>query len=177
MKPKYLITFLFVLLIILIASNAASAKSKSYSKNGLFFPITGSTKTMKIRNDAKGGGNFGDSRGNRLHEGVDIGISKGQTIYSPIDGRITRTFNAYSGDYFYKGIEIVGTGNYEGKTVKLMYMTTTKEGQTVRAGDKIGKAQSIKAKYGSGMDDHIHFEVLEYGEKIDPTFLIFNISI
>ena len=38
---------------------------------------------QRIRNDATGSGNFGASRGNRLHNGVDIESAQGEVVYAP----------------------------------------------------------------------------------------------
>ena len=83
MKKKYVMV-LFVLLIIVIASNSAAAKGNRISKKGLCFPITGSTKTLIVRDDSQGGGDWHDSRGDRKHKGIDLRMNGDEFVYSPI---------------------------------------------------------------------------------------------
>ncbi|UUC45590.1 M23 family metallopeptidase [Flavobacterium cerinum] len=123
---------------------------------------------QKIRGcDAHGCGSFGASRGGRTHNGVDVVVTPGQNIVSPISGTITRFPYPYKGDFNYKGIEIKNS-EY---TVMIFYMNTTVLANTkVTAGQTIGKAQNIAAKYGNGMTPHVHIEVRDSkGNLINPT--------
>lgn len=120
--------------------------------------------------DGFGCGAFGAKRGDRIHQGVDIPTSKGETVYSPISGTVTRFPFPYGDDARYTGIEIKN-GTY---TVKIFYIkATVPAGAEIRQGQPIANAQDIAAKYGSGMTNHIHVEVRETqtGKLIDPTNL------
>ena len=122
---------------------------------------------MTVRNDAMGHGHFMASRsgGSRQHKGIDYEVVKGQAIYSPISGKVTRTAQPYANDKKYSGI-VIQNNRY---VVKIFYMKTDLSliGQNVVVGQKIGLAQSISEKYSSAMKDHIHIEVYEDG-KIVP---------
>jgi peptidoglycan LD-endopeptidase LytH len=129
-------------------------------------------KNMKIRKDSKGDGAFWASRIGRYHEGVDLVCQEGETVYSPIDGKITRKAYPYSNDRNYEGCVI-----FDDKTqteVKLFYMVTNKVGQVVKQGDEIGKCQAINRKYGGGMINHLHLEIREEGVLINPEEIYFK---
>lgn len=115
-----------------------------------------------IRNDSHGLGHFGAPRGGgtRKHEGVDITVTPGQPVPSPIDGEVIRTGNAYGTDN--KGLRsthIRGTGNYAGITVKILYVDNVnlKKGSIVKAGVPMGKAQDVRIKHGNRMLPHAHY--------------------
>lgn len=128
------------------------------------------TKSNKIRQcDPFGCGTFLASRGTRKHEGEDYAIAPGENVHSPISGTVTRIAYPYASDLSYKGIEIKN----EEMTVKIFYMLATVAiGKTVKAGDVIGMAQNISAKYGTSMVNHIHVEIRnKAGKLIQPSTL------
>lgn len=122
--------------------------------------------------DGQGCGHYGASRdgSTRTHAGVDIAVSPYSSIYSPMDGYVTRMYNVYTDTTEYKGIEISGTGLYSGYSMKIMYMQpdTAMIGQYVYRYDILGYAQDISARY-SGITPHVHIEVYQNGVRIDPT--------
>ena len=116
--------------------------------------------------DPLGDGSFGASRGNRKHKGIDIVASPGETIFSPITGKVTRFPIPYADDSRYTGIEITNS-TYR---IMIFYMKANVSiGSTVIAGQSIGVAQNISAKHGSAMKNHVHYEVYKNGVLIDPT--------
>ncbi|MFY0481674.1 M23 family metallopeptidase [Flavobacterium sp. PLA-1-15] len=120
--------------------------------------------------DGFGCGSFGASRGDRVHQGIDIPTVKGETIFSPISGTVTRFPFPYGDDLRYTGIEIKN----EIYSVKIFYLkATVPAGAIVKQGQAIATAQDIAAKYGSGMTNHIHLEVRQTptGQIIEPTNL------
>ena len=120
--------------------------------------------------DGFGCGSFGASRGNRVHQGIDIPAKKGETVFSPISGTVTRFPFPYGDDLLYTGIEIKN----ETYSVKIFYLkATVPAGAIIQQGQPIATAQDIAAKYGNGMTNHIHLEVRETrtGTIIDPTNL------
>lgn len=114
---------------------------------------------MIIRMDSSGSGKFGSSRGGgtRAHAGVDYLVVPGETIYSPVDAVVVRSAKPYANDPNYSGL-VLQNSDFE---FKLFYMKGTPGiiGKTVRAGDPIGTAQDISAKYGGSMQPHIHLEM------------------
>lgn len=120
--------------------------------------------------DVFGCGSFGASRGDRLHQGIDIPTVKGEIVFSPISGTVTRFPFPYGDDLRFTGIEIKN----ETYSVKIFYLkATVPAGATVKQGQAIAAAQDITVKYGSGMTNHIHLEVrqTQTGQIIDPTNL------
>lgn len=157
MKKKHIIIGASAILIYLLMSNSNKAFAKPTASN-------------KIRQcDPFGCGTYLASRGNRKHEGEDYSISPGESVFSPISGTVTRIAYPYASDMSYKGVEIKN----DELTVKIFYMVTTaKIGSTVKAGDLIGTAQNIAAKYGSTMVNHIHVEIRnKEGKLIQPSTL------
>lgn len=116
--------------------------------------------------DSHGCGSFGASRGDRKHAGVDVVVTPGTKIVSPISGKVIRYPFPYAGDISYKGILIEN----EQYSVKIFYLNPTAIQNTiVKQGDAIGTAQNIAAKYSPGMTNHIHVEVRDRaGNLLNP---------
>lgn len=97
---------------------------------------------------------------NRMHYGIDIGASYGTDIYAADGGYVTTS--TYSSGY----------GNYvmidhgDGRYTLYAHMTSryVEEGDVVLQGDVIG----IVGSTGVSTGPHIHFEVYEGGERVDP---------
>ena len=115
------------------------------------------TASAKMRGcDKHGCGTFNAARGNHSHQGEDYIVAPGESVFSPISGTVTRFPRPYANDSDYTGIEIKN----EKYDVKIFYMTPMVSiAKTVLAGDRIGIAQNIAAKYTRGMTNHIHVEV------------------
>jgi len=115
---------------------------------------------IKIRMDASGSGRFGSSRGggSRQHNGVDLEVTKGQPIYAPFAGTITKQAYPYENDRKFTGLHLT---RQDGIKVKMFYMLPKPGliGKAVTAGQEIGRAQDISEKYGAPMKPHIHVEV------------------
>lgn len=128
------------------------------------------TQTLRLRgNDPTGYGHFGASRGKRKHNGTDYCTEPNEPIFAPIDGKI-RIGYPYQSSKQMKLIEI----SQEDISVKIMYVAPiVKNGQNVQAGDLIGYAQNIAQYWRSDkMKNHIHVEIRQKGELIDPEKVI-----
>jgi murein DD-endopeptidase MepM/ murein hydrolase activator NlpD len=139
----------------------------------IFYPVT--SPYQKMRNDVKGDGFFGASRGNRMHNGLDIIITPGSAVYSPIEGVLFRKAYPYGtahGNEEWEGLVIVGVGDYKGYEVKIFYTRPFVIGDYVFPGDIVGVAQDISRKYSPAMIDHVHVEVRRNGMLIDPATLL-----
>lgn len=123
--------------------------------------------------DKWGSGSFGAPRGARQHNGVDISVSLGEAVLSPIDAKLVRIAYPYATDLSLTGVLLEGVGRHAGFTVKIFYMAPemSKIGTQVVAGERIGAAQSLLTKY-PGIRNHIHLEVRQNGVVIDPQTLI-----
>ena len=124
---------------------------------------------IKIRMDASGSGRFGSSRGggSRLHNGVDLEVIKGQPIYAPFAGTITKQAYPYADDRKFTGLHLTRA---DGIKVKMFYMLPKPGliGKAVTAGQEIGRAQDISEKYGAPMKPHIHVEVWNGNTLMNP---------
>lgn len=131
---------------------------------------------IKIRMDAAGSGRFGSSRGggSRLHNGVDLEVVKGQPIYAPLSGTITKQAYPYADDRKFTGLHLT---TKEGIKVKMFYMKPLAGliGKAVTAGQLVGNAQDISEKYGAPMKPHIHVEVWNGTTLMNPEEF-FNIT-
>lgn len=143
----------------------------------LIYLIMKNTKTKlakltllnKIRGcDAFGCGNFGANRSGHKHQGIDIVTNPSETIFSPIDGEFKRLAYPYANDKNYKGMVLVN----DEIEIKIFYVNPTiPTGLKIKKGQPIAKSQNIAKKYGVSMVNHIHFEVRNGNELIDPTNL------
>ena len=157
MKKKWLIPIGIVVVLLLLSTKKAFAQV---------------VPSMRIRGcdpDSLGCGSFGASRTGHKHQGIDLVVAKGQPVYSPIYGTVTRFPFPYGDDLRYTGVEIKNAGH----SIKLFYISPTViAGDIVNAGEQIGTAQDIAAKYSPKMTNHVHLEVRDAtGKILDPTNL------
>ncbi len=112
---------------------------------------------MGIRVDLEGDGNYGASRGTRLHKGVDYICREGQDIIAPFNMLITRIAKPKNAS------PLSGIVWQKGKSLgKMFYFKPDNNliGKPVYKGDVIGVAQSVSKDYKlPNMLDHIHFQV------------------
>jgi peptidoglycan LD-endopeptidase LytH len=117
-------------------------------------------------NDTFGSGDFGASRdgGKREHEGVDYVIAPGAAVHAPISGEVARLGYAYRGEGGYRIVEIV---NSETKIkARVLYVAPTVEvGDVVVAGQEIGAAQDLNARY-PGITNHVHVELRDPQQRL-----------
>lgn len=103
-------------------------------------------------------------RRRRVHNGLDIKVEKGDTIYAAFDGKVRITAYQRRGYGHYvvirhnNGIETL----YAHLSKKLVI-----ENQNVKAGEPIGLGGNTGRSTGS----HLHFETILLGKCIDPALL------
>ena len=124
--------------------------------------------------DGYGCGHHGARRdgGRRRHDGADYVSRPGQPVVSPADGRVQRVSMPYKDDDRYSGVLIRGS---DGNAVNVWYIAPDAGvvGNDVAAGDRIGVAQDLRAKYGAAMTNHVHVRITNpAGGAIDPATLI-----
>lgn len=137
-------------------------------------PLSNPIDGGKVRQpDRWGSGEFDAPRGPRRHQGVDIAARVGDTVMSPIQGKVERKSFPYANDLRYSGVFIRGRGEHQGLVVKLFYVTPAPRvvGRIVGPGDVIGFVQDLQAKY-PGITNHVHLEVRRNGIVIDPLSLM-----
>jgi murein DD-endopeptidase MepM/ murein hydrolase activator NlpD len=120
---------------------------------------------LGIRSDPGGDGHFGASRGNRKHEGLDFLCAPGQIVRAVIPGKLVSAY-PYAGDVIFAGCRLWG----KDFMAKMFYFIPHKHliNEDVLAGEEIGIAQDISAKYGGGMLPHLHVGLY----KLNPTLLV-----
>lgn len=124
-----------------------------------------------LRSDVQGDGAFGAPRGAHTHKGVDLLATPGLFVKLSVPGTVTQIGYAYNDDTRYNSYHI-DLGN--DTTLKLLYVSPLfKVGDTIQAGQTIGTMQNITAKWGKTMKNHLHVEMYQDGELIDPTTYLF----
>ncbi len=121
--------------------------------NKIVNPIPGGT----IRNDRKGFGHFGARRGKRRHGGLDILAAPGTDVISPITGTVSKVAGQiYKQTSQFKYVEITGSGEHQGMTVRLFYVDAAglPKGRKLKAGQTvIGRVQDIAAFHNKNVID------------------------
>lgn len=124
-----------------------------------------------IRSDSEGDGNFGASRGNRTHQGVDLVVKEGDQVKAPENGTIRRKAYPYANDLRWKGLILDSDSGIE---YRIYYLTPDDRliGKKVSKGDVIGIAQDISKKYTNKMTPHIHVETRLSGQLFNPAEIL-----
>lgn len=103
-------------------------------------------------------------RRRRVHNGIDVKVERGDTIYAAFDGKIRitayqrRGYGHYVVIRHHNGIETL----YAHLSKKLVEVN-----ENVKAGDPIG----IGGNTGRSSGPHLHFETLLLGKCLDPALL------
>lgn len=123
--------------------------------------------------DAYGAGFYGASRaaGARRHRGADYVAEPGEIVRAPISGVVERIGFAYRGDQRYRYVELASEDRT--RDVRVLYVGPLVQlGAVVRAGEPIGRAQDLSARYPRGITNHVHVEMRENGALADPANLL-----
>lgn len=125
---------------------------------------------MTIRHDAKGSGHFGAPRsGARHHSGVDLLGKVGDPVYAVRSGWV-REARFHKGFGYYVEID-------HGHAFTTLYAHLSR--MDVRRGDRVRQGQRIGSIGKSGnarsklVEAHLHFELRQNGEPIDPLKITF----
>jgi len=99
---------------------------------------------------------------NKLHKGADFAAPRGTPIYAAGDGVIVKQYRSGSyGNY----IQIKHNGAWQTAYAHMNgFADGMREGRTVRQGEIIGYVGST----GNSTGPHLHYEVLENGQAVDP---------
>ena len=106
----------------------------------------------------------------RLHSGIDMTAHKGTPIYATGDG-VVRIAGRSSEGYSGYGIVALVDHGYGFQTL-YAHMQSVK----VRVGQKVKRGEQIGTVGSSGMSsgNHLHYEVIQNGKKVDPVYYFFN---
>ena len=103
-------------------------------------------------------------RRRRVHNGLDVKVQKGDTIYAAFDGKVRITAYQRRG---YGHFVVIRHNN----GIETLYAHLSKklvsENQNVKAGEPIGLGGNTGRSTGS----HLHFETILLGKCIDPALL------
>lgn len=143
----------------LIAAPMALAQGLSTATSSVF------THAVIVDDHAKISYRFGKVHGPDAdkqiwHSGVDIKAPKYTKIYAPADAKVLQSTNKR--DYG-NTVDILLE---DGRKLRFaqMYKSLVHKGQHIKAGDLIGKV----GESGSAFGTHLHFEVFQDGEHVDP---------
>ena len=106
----------------------------------------------------------------RLHSGIDMTAPKGTPISATGDG-VVRIAGRSSEGYSGYGIVALVDHGYGFQTL-YAHMQSVK----VRVGQKVKRGEQIGTVGSSGMSsgNHLHYEVIQNGKKVDPVYYFFN---
>lgn len=106
----------------------------------------------------------------RLHSGIDITAPKGTPVYATGDGVVRVAGRNTQGLAGYGIVAVVDHG-YGFQTL-YAHMGDVK----VRVGHKVKRGEQIGTVGSSGMSTgvHLHYEVIQNGNKVDPVYYFFN---
>jgi hypothetical protein len=127
--------------------------------------------------DSFGCGNYGASRTGGTHWGWDVRCNGGATVYAPFAGTIVRRANPYGdGSCCDTGFQIDGNGSWAGHSVMIFYCHPDRVSMpsAVSRGQALATHRGLHCGcYGTGMTDHIHYQMTYNGVRIDPASFIF----
>lgn len=166
----------------------AKAKAKTLKVNVIM-----GRDECEIRSDAAGDGNYGAKRGKRTHTGIDLVCIAGETVISPVTGKVTKIGYPYASGKGgvngtgqpYRYVQVtrdLGEGKIEHH--RIFYIEPlVKVGDNVKIGRQLGTTMDVSERYDtddkpetmydesveSVMTPHIHYEIMLKGrEFLDP---------
>lgn len=107
------------------------------------------------------------ARWGRMHKGVDLAVAEGTSVYAAEDGTIYNVSHSSSG---YGNCIIVYHGkqggiDYYTRYAHLLDTLNAYVGKQVKQGEKI----ALSGNTGNSTGPHLHFEILENLNAVDPT--------
>lgn len=100
----------------------------------------------------------------RTHEGLDIAAEVGTPVYATQDGSVSAV---YEDDFLGTVVVIAHSGDLATRYANLDQETSVAVGDSVSAGQTIGQVGHT-ALLETAEPDHLHFEVYENGNAVDP---------
>lgn len=125
--------------------------------DGFIFPIPEKSRKNLI-------GYFGDQRGNRKHQGIDVAAKRGTPVVAITNGEITKVKEGGRGG---KQVWMKDLKNEYTFYYAHLNSQSVEVGQNVKQGDELGTVGST----GNAPDSapHLHFEIIKEGRvSIDP---------
>ena len=100
----------------------------------------------------------------RVHNGVDLAAQEGTNVSAAADGTV---YTVYEDDAMGTTVVISHGGGYTTRYSSLAKEVSVKAGDTVTAGQTIGKVGNT-ALVENAIGDHLHFSVSCNGKPVDP---------
>lgn len=100
----------------------------------------------------------------QFHEGLDISAPRGTPVYAPADGKVISIIQKYKPNQSYGKQLLIDHGN--GIQTRYAHLKTIR----VKEGEKVSRHQVIAlvGDTGRSTGPHLHYEVMENGEKKNP---------
>lgn len=105
---------------------------------------------------------------NRFHHGVDLSARRGTPLLAPADGIVLESTDLYQGQEKFGKVIVIDHGGGLQSMYAHLDQRTVRAGDAVTAGQPIGKTGNT----GKTTGPHLHFEVVQHGQRIDPQRLI-----
>lgn len=122
-------------------------------------------KLKKRGTDKWGSGEFGASRGDRTHNGIDYACEPGTQICSPYAGKVTKLGYPYGDDLSFRYVEVT---DYSQRQHRIFYVEPSVEvGKFIADGEVVGVSQKLGNRYPE-ITEHVHYEVIKDGEYLNP---------
>ena len=115
--------------------------------------------------DEWGCGNYGASRGNRKHKGMDFKAESGQILLSTVVGEVSKLGYPYSDDLDYRYVQVTDAAGYD---IRFFYIDPSiRLGDKVMLLDPLGEVQDLSNRYPE-MTNHVHIEIKKGGRFYNP---------
>jgi len=115
--------------------------------------------------DAHGSGEWGASRGSRVHRGVDFSCFAGTKICSPVNGECTKLGYPYSDDLSFRYVEVTDESDKQHRFFYLSPIVAV--GDSILIYQPIGEVQDLERRY-PGITPHCHYEIKRDGNYLNP---------
>lgn len=126
------------------------------------------TAKLKKRGvDDWGSGEFGASRGDRTHNGIDYACEPGTEVCAPVSGVVSKFGYCYRDDLSFRYVQIADSLGWAHRVFYVEPREDLEIGDRVEHGEIIGKSQKLGDRY-PGITEHVHYEIKCDGVFIDP---------
>lgn len=117
--------------------------------------------------DSQGCGEYGASRGRRVHQGLDIEGVPGQDVVAAEDGTVSKIGWPYRDRSLarFRYIEVTHSPTFRTRYHYVQPGPGIQVGTDVKRGQNIGTLQRLPY---AGITQHVHFEVWLDGQRVDP---------
>ena len=158
-------------LVILLTSSffilfALTAKSAVYQQNIYPSDSLGMLPVLNAR-VSSGYNEVNDFRGRKAHKGIDFAAAQGTDVIASFSGRVTIADSTSLHKNYGKVVLIEQQDNKHNLYAHLDSFNV-KAGQWITAGQKLGTVGST----GRATGPHLHFEILQDGNHVDPSIYL-----